>query len=334
LDNLTHSLVGLFLARTGLKYATPRGTAILVVAANAPDFDAVSFFWGQSSYIHWHRNITHSLIAMPVMALIAVALVRLLGRKPVRWVPAFLIAMVGVASHLILDLTNVYGVRLLLPFSGHWTHWDLTPVIDLTIWLLLLIGVIAPALGRLVGSEIGERPRSTGGGWAFFALLLLTGYDYGRSVLHSQAVGLMDSRGMLDSRSYNGLSPRRVGAFPEANPLKWRGMAELSNAYVDVPIDLRETFRPDDGATYYKAQRTPAVNAAMATFPFQRLLEFVQYPLWVTAPESPADRTTRVTLLDLRFGTPGSSGFSATAVVNAQNQVIEEGTGSLPMRPR
>ena len=144
----------------------------------------------------------------------AVALVRLLGRKPVRWVPAFLIAMVGVASHLILDLTNVYGVRLLLPFSGHWTHWDLTPVIDLTIWLLLLIGVIAPALGRLVGSEIGERPRSTGGGWAFFALLLLTGYDYGRSVLHSQAVGLMDSRGMLDSRSYNGLSPRRVGAFP------------------------------------------------------------------------------------------------------------------------
>jgi inner membrane protein len=328
LDNLTHSLVGLFLARTGLKYATPRGTAILMVAANAPDFDAICWFWGPAAYIHWHRNITHSLIAIPVMALIAVALVRLLGRKQVRWLPAILIAIVGVASHLILDLTNVYGVRLLLPFSGHWTHWDLTPIVDLIIWCLLGIGLAAPALGRLVGSEIGEHRPSTGGGWALLALLLLTGYDYGRSVLHDRATALMDSR------VYNGLSPRRVGAFPEANPLNWRGIAELSNAYVEVPIDLRETFRPDDGVTWYKAERTPAVNAAMATFPFQRLLEFVQYPRWVTAPESPAEHTTRVSLIDLRFGTPEGAAFSATAIVNARNQVIESQSGSLPVLPR
>jgi inner membrane protein len=160
LDNLTHSLVGLFLARAGLKHATPRGTAIMMLAANAPDFDVVCWFGGSASYIHWHRNITHSLIGLPVMALLAVAIVRLAGRKEIRWLPAFLIAMVAVASHLILDLTNVYGVRLLLPFSGRWFHWDMTPIIDLVIWTVLLAGVAAPALGRLVGSEIGERSRS------------------------------------------------------------------------------------------------------------------------------------------------------------------------------
>src|SRR5256885_448592 len=106
---------------------------MLVLAANAPDLDVVSWFGGSTTYIHWHRNITHSLIALPVMALVAVAIVRLLGRKPVRWLAGWLIAMVAVASHLILDLTNVYGVRLLLPFSGRWFHWDTTPVIDLGI---------------------------------------------------------------------------------------------------------------------------------------------------------------------------------------------------------
>jgi inner membrane protein len=316
LDNLTHSLVGLFLARAGFKRATPRGTAIMVVAANAPDFDVICWFGGPSSYIHWHRNITHSLIALPVMALLSVAIVRVLGRKEIRWTQAFLIAMAAVASHLILDLTNVYGVRLLLPFSGRWFHWDLTQVIDLLIWAVLLLGVAAPALGRLVGSEIGERRQSPGGGWAVTALLLIAAYDYGRSVLHDRAVAIMDSR------IYNGLAARRTGAFPEANPLVWNGIAELSSAYVEAPVDLRGTFRPESGETFYKAERTPAIEAAIQTDPFQRFLEFVQYPIWVTEPAVDVAHATRVRLVDLRFGTPSAPGFEAIATVTDLNQVV------------
>ena len=90
----------------------------MVFAANAPDFDIVSWFGGSASYLHWHRNIAHSLLAAPLMALLAVAIVRVMGREPVRWLRAWWIALLAVASHLILDLTNVYGARLLLPFSG------------------------------------------------------------------------------------------------------------------------------------------------------------------------------------------------------------------------
>jgi inner membrane protein len=317
LDNLTHSLVGLFLARAGLKHVTPRGTAIMVLAANAPDFDVVCWFGGSVSYIHWHRNITHSFIALPVMALLAVAIVRLAGRKEIRWLPAFLIAMVAVASHLILDLTNVYGVRLLLPFSGRWFHWDLTPIVDLAIWAALLLGVAAPALGRLVGSEIGERRREAGGGWAVVVLLLLGAYDYGRSIMHDHAVALMDSR------IYNGLTPRRTGAFPEANPLVWDGIAELSNAYVRVPIDLRGSFHPESGETFFKAERSPAIQEALKTEPFQRFLEFVQYPIWVSEPAPELEHATRVSLVDLRFGTPAAPGFEAVATVTDRNQVAD-----------
>ena len=315
MDNLTHSLVGLFLARSGLKRFTPRGTAIMVLAANAPDFDVICWFGGPVSYIRWHRNITHSLIALPFMALLAVAVVRLLGRKQIRWLPAVLIAMVAVASHLILDLTNVYGVRLLLPFSGHWFHWDLTPIIDLAIWAILLLGIAATGLGRMVGSEIGERQKGSGAGWAVAALLLLGAWDYGRSVLHEHAVALMDSR------IYQGVTALRTGAFPQANPLLWTGVAELSNAYVEVPIDLRASFHPDAGETFYKAEQTVALTAAMETTPFQRFLEFVQYPIWVTGPAPDPQHATRVRLLDLRFGTPYAAGFQAVATVTDRNQV-------------
>jgi inner membrane protein len=317
LDNLTHSLVGLFLARAGLKHVTPRGTAIMVVAANAPDFDAVVWFGGASTYIHWHRNITHSLIALPFMALLTIAIVRWMGRKEIRWLPALLIAMVGVASHLILDLTNVYGVRLLLPFSGRWFHWDITPIVDLGLWGILLLGVIAPWFGRLVGSEIGERKREVGGGWAVIALLLFSAYDYGRSVLHDRAAAVMSSR------VYNRLTPRRAGAFPGENPLIWEGIAELSNAYVQAPIDLRGRFHPDSVVTFYKAERSPAIETALRTEPFQRFLEFVQYPIWITEPAPELENATRVRLVDLRFGTPAAPGFEAVATISDRNQAVD-----------
>jgi inner membrane protein len=328
LDNLTHSLVGLFLARAGFRRVTAYGTAVMVVAANAPDIDVISWFWGRPAWLHWHRNITHSLVGVPFMALLSVALVALVCRRQkVRWGPAFLIALAGVASHLLLDLTNVYGVRLLLPFSGHWTHWDTTPVVDYIIWAILLLGVIAPALSRLVGSEIGETVRGKGGaGWAVTALLLLSVYDYTRSVLHRRATNIMDSH------IYNRLAPRRVGAFPTANPLVWRGMAELSNAYVEVPVDLLANFHPADAVTYYKPPRTPAMQAAMATYPFQMLLEFVQYPIWATQPAT--EGGTRVSLIDLRFGTPTQAGFAATALVDPNNNVRESVFGLGEGKPR
>jgi inner membrane protein len=290
----------------------------MVLAANAPDMDVICTLGGATSYITWHRNITHSLIAVPVMALLSVALVRWISRTPVKWLPAFLIALLGVASHLILDLTNVYGVRLLLPFSGHWFHWDLTPVIDLSIWAILLLGVAAPWFARLVGSEIGEQRRdSGGGGWAVIALLLLSAYDYSRSVFHDRATA------MVESRIYSGLAPRRVAAFPAANPLVWHGLAELSNAYVAVPVDLRTEFRPEAGEYFYKPNITPALKAAEATLPFQKLLEFIQDPIWVVEVAAEMEHATRVRLVDFRFGTPAQPGFEAVATVTDRNQVVD-----------
>jgi hypothetical protein len=99
-------------------------------------------------------------------------------------------------------------------------------------------------------------------------------------------------------------------------------------------VDLRGTFRVSDAETYYKAERTGAVEAALHTVPFQRFLQFVQYPLWVTEPLVDERRDTRVRLLDLRFGNPREIGFAATAVVDEHNQVVDASFSLGGTKPR
>src|SRR5437588_8462256 len=112
MDFLTHTATGLFLSRAGLNRWSPMATPILMLAANAPDIDIVTLAGGPLNYLHYHRHLTHALAAMPLMAMLPVILVRAAWRKPVHWVGAFFAALVAVASHLLLDLTNVYGIRL------------------------------------------------------------------------------------------------------------------------------------------------------------------------------------------------------------------------------
>src|SRR5512133_2273028 len=110
MDNLTHTAIGLFLSRIGPGRWSPRATAIMLVAANIPDVDVVTSAAGTLNYLNYHRHLTHSFLLAPVMALAAVALVRLVGRKPVAWIGAFFAALLAIASHFALDWTNVYGI--------------------------------------------------------------------------------------------------------------------------------------------------------------------------------------------------------------------------------
>ena len=79
---------------------SPRATAIMLLAANIPDADVVSSAGGSLNYLNYHRHLTHSFLLAPVMALAAVAVVRVVGRKAVSWPGAFAAALLAVASHL------------------------------------------------------------------------------------------------------------------------------------------------------------------------------------------------------------------------------------------
>lgn len=331
MDNLTHSLTGLMLARAGLDRYTPRAAWILLLAANAPDIDVVSAFGGSLNYLHYHRHLTHSLVMLPVLPLLCVLLVRVVSRKPVNWVGAYSIALIGVASHLLLDLTNVYGVRLLLPFSATWLRLDITGVIDFWIWGALLVALFAPILSRLVNSEIGATRPARGGarrGFAIFAITFLALYDGTRYVAHTRAIET------LESRIYSGAAPLRVAAFPTANILHWRGLAETGEAFNFQDVNLLGDFDPASGRVFYKPEPSPALEAAQRNPIFQQYLQFAQFPYWQLTPADDPEGATRVEATDLRFGDPQLPGFVCTAIVDAQQRVVRAWFQFGSARPR
>ena len=321
MDPLTHTATGLFLSRAGLKRWTPLATPILLLAANAPDIDIVTASGGWLNYLHYHRHLTHSLAALPLMALLPVLVVRVAARKPVKWVGALAAAAIAVASHLALDLTNAYGIRLWLPFSAEWLRLDLTSLIDLWIWAALLLAVAGPFIGRLVGSEIASgagRQRHHGRGFAIFGLCFLLLYNCGRAVLHARAVAT------LDSRIYQGSEPLRVAAIPDAaNPLRWRGLVETADFYAVDEFNLAGDFDPGRSQIFHKPEFDPALDAARATHTFQEFLRFSQFPLWRISPAADLENAKLVEVMDLRFGSPPEPRFMASAVVDARHQVVK-----------
>ncbi|HTQ56248.1 MAG TPA: metal-dependent hydrolase [Bryobacteraceae bacterium] len=317
MDPLTHSATGLFLGRAGLNRFSSHPAWILILAANAPDIDFVTLAGGQLNYLNYHRHLTHSLAAMPVMALLTVLLVRPFARKPFRWLGSLAIALIAVASHLLLDLTNTYGVRLLLPFSARWFHLDLTSLIDVWIWAALLIALVGPVLVRLVNAEIGAHAPHPGRGFAIFALLFLLLSNAGRAVLHSRATAV------LNARIYSGEAPMRVAALPDpANPLAWRGLAQTPDFYSIQEFNLLQEFAPERGLIFYKAEPGPATKAANNTPAFRDFFRFSQYPFERAIPVADPEGGTRVEAMDLRFGSPLHPAFVATAIVDGHAQVV------------
>ncbi len=289
---------------------------MLLVAANIPDIDFVTRAWGSLTYLNYHRHLTHALVMQPLMALLTLLAVRFLFRKQVAWKSGFLVALVGLASHLALDLTNVYGIRLLLPFSARWLRLDLTSVIDPWIWGVFLLAVFGPALSRLIGSEIGERPRPSRTP-AILALSFLLLYNCTRAVVHERALAI------LDSRIYDGAPPKKVAAFPSAYSIfTWRGLVEGPSSYSVTDFNVLDIFDPTDRRVYYFPEEQQAVHVARETQVFHDFLAFAQYPVWTVTPIPDPANGWRIELSDLRFGANPGRGFTATAILDSQMRVV------------
>ncbi|MDQ3648925.1 MAG: metal-dependent hydrolase [Acidobacteriota bacterium] len=174
MDNLTHSLVGLAAAKAGLERTSPYATALCVVAANAPDADIVVRLAGPWEYLEHHRGITHSIIGtfaiallLPVIFYVAEwAWARWRRRPPRAKFRGLLISsLILSVSHPLLDWTNSYGVRPLLPWNAQWFYGDLVFILDP--WLWLSVGGAA----FLLTAKTGWRTAV----WTALALLLTAG---------------------------------------------------------------------------------------------------------------------------------------------------------------
>ncbi len=311
MDNITHTLTGLALSRAGLNRWHTRSTLILIAAGNLPDIDIVATAQGSFNYFVHHRGVTHAIAMAPILAVLPMLLVCTLDRSMRGWRSAYLLSIIGVGSHLLLDWTNAYGVRFFLPFSKEWFRLDLNNIIDFWIWGVLLLAAVGPIFGRLVSSEIGAKP-AAGRGLAWFALSFLLIYDFGRYLTHQRALET------LNSRVYQGGAPIRVAAFPISvgNPFAWSGWVERPDYSIHFSMNLLADFDPTDGMIIHKPEPGPAIDAAHQDFTVQSFLEFAQYPLWRVTPLPEPEGAHRVDVTDWRFP------FTASVVENASNRVL------------
>jgi inner membrane protein len=166
MDNLTHSLVGAVLGQAGLKRTTGLAMPALIIGANLPDVDAACFFWLEGTeHLAFRRGITHGPPALVLLPLVLAGLLwafdrwqtkrgtRPEARLPVRFGWLYAMAFIGCLSHPFFDWLNVYGIRLLEPFSSQWFYGDTLFIIDPWLWAMLIAGIWVSRRREKAGGE-------------------------------------------------------------------------------------------------------------------------------------------------------------------------------------
>lgn len=315
MDAATHTLLGLAISRAMFQRRISRPGLTLALAANAPDIDILALASGILPYLEWHRQITHSFAAAPLLAAAVAAVVSLRKGFWLTWVAA----LGGVLSHLLLDWSNIYGIRLYAPFSDKWSQLGAVPFADPWVWLLLAIAFVPPWISGLVSTEIGAR-RNSGRGWAIASLTLLAVYGSGRAQLHARAAAI------LEARIYGGESRMiRALALPDPlNPFRWRGVVETPRLWWTGEVRVDSEFDPEQGRLTYKPE-SAFLDAALRVDLVRRFSRLVQAPVWSATPWDSAEPATRVELGDLRLGGPPPAGLVAWALIGERGQILDQG---------
>ncbi|MGB6727440.1 MAG: metal-dependent hydrolase [Terracidiphilus sp.] len=340
MEPITHFLTGACIGRAGFNRKTAYATLAAVLSAEAADVDILWGFAGPVEELKHHRGITHTFIAVPVIAAVVVGLVWLIDRirkgraKPspanaqlqevkappapapqsISWGWLYLTAIVASLSHLLLDWTNNYGVRPFFPFNPGWYMGSIVYIAEPVIWALLLLALIMPWLFGLADQEIGaRRKRFRGRGWAIFALSGMVALWGWRWFEQQQALI------MLGKTQVTREPIIRIGLEPyPVNPYHWRAILETRDFYQTAEIN---TFNPDSPVAItsdpvrdamYKPADTPAVGAAKQTLLGRVYLDWGRWAVvrdvgpepvpGVAPPNLPFNRKwTTVEFTDLRF---------------------------------
>ena len=317
MDNLCHTLVGAALAETGLRKKTPLATAALVIGANIPDVDGILYWINRPiEALGFRRGWTHGVLAMVVWPFVLAAILLVWDR----WVrrrrhpelpPAapralLWLSLLGVLTHPLLDLCNTYGVRLLMPFSGHWFHGDTLFIADPWMWLALGLGYLLARELRRRGARRPEWP-------ARAALAAATAY------ILLMATSNVLARGMVRraAAAEGGPAVGRLMVSPlPLNPFRRNVVIARDSAYELGSFDWRHEphYRREGPLVrrYIGVDAPEARAAAAATWQGRTFLGWARFPVYEVLR---AGDGYEVLLADARYTLSGRARFGAVAII-------------------
>ncbi len=343
MEPVTHFLTGACMSRAGFNRKTALATLTMVLAAEAADLDVLWAIKGPIAAFQHHRGITHSFLGAPFVAAATLGFVFLLHRwrtrsgnplisrsnPPVRWGYLYWLALLAALSHILLDYTTAYGIRMFAPFDWRWYSWDIVFIVEPVILVALVLGLVMPSLFGLINQEIGVRstgPRGRGGAiFALMCLVLVWGF---RDYQHRRALNAMGA--VLYQRAV----PVKLGAYPYwVNPFRWHGVVETDSFFQTVPVDsLVPTVDEQSRAnTYFKPEETPVTQAAKASYFGQVYLDWAVFPVTQTEKLEGAFKGYLVRFQDLRFAYPemrGRGTLGGWVLLGPDLRVQEQGTNS------
>jgi inner membrane protein len=273
-DTLTHALSGALLARalTPAPPATddlarrtrwfgppvPVWQAVTVgfLAAALPDADIALQLVSDIAYLRGHRGVTHSIVLLPVWALLFGGFFALMFRRPQAWLRYSWLSAAALVIHIAGDLITQFGTMIFAPLSDRRIELGSTFIIDLVISGILVVGLALSAVFR--------RSRMP----AVAALLLLplwvgvslTGRDEAIAAGHAYAAA-------------TGLSVVTVEAAPRpASPFNWTVLVDDGANFHVAHLNTRRTqlvtASPDDNfVRRYGAPYAPVDQAAWEVRP-------------------------------------------------------------------
>lgn len=151
MDPLTQGTIGAVVAALCARKTSLRKAALIgAIAGMAPDLDVVI----KSNIdpllkLEYHRHFTHSLFFIPFGALLIAGFLSLF--RPIRemgFKHIYLFALLGYATHGILDACTNYGTYLLWPLTDERISWNVISIIDPLFTLPMFFFLIAACIKK------------------------------------------------------------------------------------------------------------------------------------------------------------------------------------------
>ncbi|MBI4459658.1 MAG: metal-dependent hydrolase [Acidobacteria bacterium] len=166
MDTITHGIAGALIAKSFFSEREGRvATWAVTLGSLFPDSDSLANLVVHDPLVRLeiHRGITHSLLALPLFALLFGAITCLWTRQR-RWLVFTFFYAVGIASHILLDVITSFGTMIWSPWSYARVAWDTSFIIDFTFTSILLL----PQLVAWVYSDRAHTTRRAAVAWAIF----------------------------------------------------------------------------------------------------------------------------------------------------------------------
>ena len=214
MDTITHGLIGGIAGQVFRPDKTPSAYLLVTaIAAAFPDIDYLLFWVNPYLFItEWHRGLTHSLVMLPIWALLLSLTLYPLCRRRLALPKLLLFTSLGLFTHIATDFVTLYGIQLFAPTDNQRFALGITFDIDPWVGFLAFMTLLMGSVHRL---------------FAVFGLLIIVAYlgtlYYGQQT----ALGIVKSRLKLDNITFD-----HIYALPEPLlPWHWKLIIERGDYY-------------------------------------------------------------------------------------------------------